>query len=357
MTFGEKFTIFTAADGMAALEVIEEHPEIGVVVADQRMPKMSGVELLERIFRLRPHTVRLVLTAYMALEEIVDSINKGHVYQYFFKPWDAGELGLNLKRAVEHYRLELENRRLARELAEKNQELARENEELAAASARVRELSHNLIQAQEDERRKISVYLHDNVAQDLLSLKISCETILGESNVSVRERDNMAELLGRAIHSVRDLAADLRPLELDRLGLEGSARAKVREFSWRNGIDARFDAIGIDGLEISGDVQMNLYRILQEALRNVARHAETSEVSVRLIGSYPDVILRVDDRGCGFDLDKTTPEGDGRRRLGMGSMAERARLCGGILTVKSAPGQGTLLKVVVPVNERGKDNG
>ncbi len=347
MTFAAEFNIFTAVDGMTALEVLSAHPEIGVVVADQRMPRMSGVELLERIFALRPHTVRLVLTAYIALDEIVDSINKGHVYQYFFKPWDAGELGLSLRRAVEYYRLGRENRRLACELEEKNRELARENRELAAASARVRELSRELLRAQEEERRKISVYLHDNVAQDLLSLKISCETLGAASDGTGKEARTINALLVRAISSVRELACDLRPLDLDRLGLAGAARAEVRDFSRRHGIDARFDAVGMEGMEIAAEIQVNLYRIMQEALRNVARHAGAAAVSVRLIGSYPDVILRIEDNGRGF-ISEAAGEDGGGRCLGMGGMAERARLCGGGITVNSSPGRGTMIKVVVP---------
>jgi len=350
MTFGEEFNIFTAPGGEAALEILEQHPEIGVVVVDQRMPGMSGVELLEKIFARRPHSVRLVLTAYIDLDEIVASINKGHVYQYFFKPWDADELGLNLRRAVERYRLVLENRRLARELEEKNRELARENRELARAESRVRDLSQELLRAQEEERRKISVYLHDNVAQDLLSLKISCETLLPASDIASKERENVVAILTRAIHSVRDLACDLRPLDLDRLGLVGAARQAVAEFSRRHAIDARFDAVGMEGMEIDGEIQVNLYRILQEALRNVARHAEASGVSVRLIGSYPEVILRIDDRGRGFDPAAVESEASWGRRMGISSMAERARLCGGEMTMKSIPGQGTMVKVEVPAH-------
>ncbi len=348
MTFGEEFNVFTAPSGSAALVLLEEHPEIGVVVVDQRMPGMTGVELLERVYSARPDTVRIVLTAYMDIDEIVDSINKGHVYQYFFKPWDASELGLNLRRAVERYRLEEENRRLAAELAERNEELARENEELARADARVRELSRELLRAQEEERRRISLYLHDNVAQDLLSLKITCETMLAGSGIPEKERKSVTRLLARAIHSVRDLACDLRPFDLDRLGLVGAARQEAAEFSRRHGVRVNFEAVGMDGMEMDHETEVNLYRIMQEGLRNAARHSGAPEVSVRLVGSFPDVILKVEDRGAGFDPGEVFSGSVRSSGMGLEGMAERARLCGGELTVRSAPGQGTVIRAVVP---------
>ena len=347
MTFGEEFEGFTASSGPAALAVLEEHPEVGVVVVDQRMPGMTGVELLERICERRPDTVRIVLTAYTDTDEILASINKGHVYQYFFKPWEAAELALSLRRAVERYRLEADNRRLAAELAARNEELARENAELARADARVRELSRELLRAQEEERRRISLYLHDKVAQDLLSLKITCETML--AGAAGREREAVTRLLSRAIHSVRDLACDLRPFDLDRLGLVGAARQETAEFSRRYGLKVDFESVGMEEMELDHETEVNLYRIMQEGLRNAARHSGAAEVTVRLVGSFPDVILKIEDRGAGFEPGEVLSGPVRDRGMGLAGMAERARLCGGELTVRSAPGQGTVLRAVVPV--------
>ncbi|MBI5558833.1 MAG: response regulator [Deltaproteobacteria bacterium] len=114
------FLIFTAASGVEALAVFKDNPDISVVVADQRMPGMTGVELLSRIREQDPDVVRIILTAYTEIKDILDSINRGKIYHYLVKPWDEGELLQLLRKAGETYLLTRENSRLLTELDEKN---------------------------------------------------------------------------------------------------------------------------------------------------------------------------------------------------------------------------------------------
>lgn len=123
IAFKSYFTIFTADSGPAALEIFENTPDIAIVVADQRMPRMTGAELLQKIKELEPDAVRIILTAYTEVADILDSINKGKIYHYIIKPWKEAELLLLLQKAGKMYLLTRENKRLLKELNEKNRQL------------------------------------------------------------------------------------------------------------------------------------------------------------------------------------------------------------------------------------------
>jgi signal transduction histidine kinase/FixJ family two-component response regulator len=123
IAFKSYFTIFTADSGPAALEIFENTPDIAIVVADQRMPRMTGVELLQKIKELESDAVRIILTAYTDIADILDSINKGKIYHYIVKPWDEAELLPLLHKAGGMYVLTRENKLLLKELNEKNRQL------------------------------------------------------------------------------------------------------------------------------------------------------------------------------------------------------------------------------------------
>ena len=111
LTFEEDYEVFTARSGMEALSVLERQ-EIALIMADQRMPEMTGVELLQRSIRIRPHAIRIILTGYTDTVALIQAINKGHIYQYVTKPWDRQELRITVKRALDSYELCMENERL-----------------------------------------------------------------------------------------------------------------------------------------------------------------------------------------------------------------------------------------------------
>jgi len=124
--YGDEFDVLVAESGAAGLELLERH-DPAVIVADQRMPVMSGVEFLERAMRVRPDANRIILTGYTDVESIVLAINTGRVFRYVTKPWDSEELRLTLRRAVEMFHLTRENARLVEELRVANERLAAEN--------------------------------------------------------------------------------------------------------------------------------------------------------------------------------------------------------------------------------------
>lgn len=136
------------------------------------MPGISGVDLLTHIYGVSPETVRIIITGYMDVSDIIDSINKGHIYQYILKPWDIVQLQLILEQAGQSWRLAGENRQLNEELIKKNKLLEEVNKELRASEERLRLLTSSLINAQEEERKRISMELHDELNQSLAAVKL-----------------------------------------------------------------------------------------------------------------------------------------------------------------------------------------
>ncbi len=126
LTFEEEYTVFTASSGVEALEILEKE-EVALILADQRMPGMTGVELLERTIPNHPEIIRMILTGYTDTDALIQAINIGHIYRYITKPWDRRELKLTVKRALESYELAMENRRLLKELQAANERLRDEN--------------------------------------------------------------------------------------------------------------------------------------------------------------------------------------------------------------------------------------
>ena len=197
-----------------------------------------------------------------------------------------------------------------------------------------------VLQAQESERARVARDLHDEANQALtgvlLRLQATAEAAPPALRAELRETQGVAT---RAMEELLRLARELRPAALDDLGLAAALRTLVDEFGRRARIATRFSAEPgvLDGLDADG--QLVAYRVVQEGLSNVARHAGARRVGVSAVREDGDVVLRVDDDGSGFDLD-ATPRG-----LGLPGMRERAVLAGGRVCVLSVPGEGTLIEL------------
>ena len=127
LTFEDDYEVFTASSGTEALETLQQQ-DIALIIADQRMPEMTGAELLAKTLQTNPHIIRIILTGYTDTASLVQAINQGQIYQYITKPWERQELRIVVKRALENYELCLTNQRLLKELQAANNQLASENE-------------------------------------------------------------------------------------------------------------------------------------------------------------------------------------------------------------------------------------
>lgn len=228
--------------------------------------------------------------------------------------------------------------------------------EAMKAETRIHTLTHELMRAQENERRRIALDLHDNVAQNLSSLKIAFETLFdGVDGVDEELRTRAGQLsrnLQGCIGAVRDLSYDLRPSGLDQLGLVKSLDQFCRELSVLHGMEIHVSAAGMDNLEPDPDIEINLYRLAQEGLRNAVRHSCADNVRVKLVASSPHILMRVEDDGRGFDVSRRRTEAVEERRMGLQSMEERAKLLSGEFSITSLPDKGTRIFVKVPYKEK-----
>ena len=215
---------------------------------------------------------------------------------------------------------------------------------------RLRHLSALILQAQEEERKRVARELHDDTAQILTALLVRLNLLKDEVDPSLASHlAELRELVSAALEGVRRIAQALRPSALDHLGLTSALGAHVAEFSQRWGLPVHLHLGELPSLP--PEVELALYRVAQEALSNVAKHANASEAWLVLRYRGARVILEVKDNGRGFSLPEVL--GDGQRGLGIMGMEERLALVGGRLRVRSRPGRGTIVRAEVPINTRG----
>jgi two-component system sensor histidine kinase UhpB len=199
------------------------------------------------------------------------------------------------------------------------------------------------MRAQEEERRRLARDLHDEVNQALAAILLRLEALAQDTPPErAPELAELKRLVNQAMEELLTLARQLRPSALDDHGLVPAVEAQLKRFSARTGIEVRLSTEG-DPNELPEVMQTAIYRVAQEALANVARHASATVVEVDLDEGEGRAELRVRDDGTGFDP-RAIPRAGSERPgagLGLGGMAERARLVGGELDVRSAPGSGT----------------
>ena len=214
--------------------------------------------------------------------------------------------------------------------------------------ARLRAMSSQIITAQEEERMRIARELHDETAQALASLLVR-QRVAERSHDAETLQRTMADLrvlTSEALEGVRRMALELRPTMLDDLGLVAALDACARQFSERAGLPVEFRARGRPE-RLPPEVELVVYRVVQEALSNVARHSGASRADVTLAAEPTALVVGVVDDGHGFDPSFAL---DSRQRsLGLFGMRERAALVGGRLSIESAPGRGTSVRLEIPV--------
>lgn len=225
------------------------------------------------------------------------------------------------------------------------------------------QLMERLVTVQEEERRRISRELHDQMGQQITALLMGLSVPLASANDDdesgrrdAAQMQKLRDITNGLMEQAHRLAWELRPAALDNIGLEAALRQYVTEWGVRSGIETDFVARALGHLPRIPSVETSLYRIVQEALTNVERHAKASKVSVLLERLDDTLATIIEDDGQGFDAVKVGKQNQGHKpsRLGVLGMRERAELVGGTLTIESEPGQGTTIYVRVPLERRNR---
>lgn len=233
------------------------------------------------------------------------------------------------------------------------QGMARDITERKLAQDALQMFSHQLIKAQEDERRRIARELHDQIGQILTAVKMNLHAVqqfCHGSEAGSYVKDNI-EAVDAALRLVRDLSVDLRPPILDDLGLTTALRWYVDRYTKRTGlsVDVLID-LSDENERFSRELETACFRIAQEALTNVVRHAKATHVVVRLTRDSDALLLTVKDNGVGFDVERLRSRAPRVATLGLISMQERAHAAGGTIELDSSPASGTEIRFSLPLD-------
>ena len=331
-------TIFTAEDRAAGRDQLE-----------MRTAEREGKSADER-WHVRKDGSRLYMSGVMVPIKDKSGTGFAKIARDLTKEHNANtELG----RAKEELEVRVGER--TEQLAAANSQLRQEIGEHARAEQQRLDLVLRIVGTQEEERRRISRELHDQLGQFLTALRLRLEKLQRQPNNATESEDghqlhSLLEVTTQLEKEIDFLAWELRPSMLDDLGLTQTLESYVREWSEHSGVAATFHTQGLDGRRLSWLLETNLYRIAQEALNNVAKHSGATNVEVLLEHRGNDIMLIVEDNGRGFtpatEVDSTN------REIGLVGIRERIALMDGTIEIESADGKGTSIFARVPVQFR-----
>jgi signal transduction histidine kinase len=316
----------TLVDGRAAFESAFGPGRFELVIADYRLPDYTGLEALEHVRRRDALVPFVLVSGALGEERAVEALRSGAT-DYVLKHGLA-RLASAVRRALEERR-EHERHLATRRALELSQE-------------RLRALSRRLLEVQEEERGRLARDLHDDIGQALTALKIQLESLARAAGPVGNRIVECVETTRHTLERVRQLSLSLRPLQLDDLGLVAALRSHLDRQASVAGLTPHFDAAEAPH-GVAPDIETACFRVAQEAINNVLRHARARNLWVRLFTAGGRLALSVRDDGGGFDLDAAKRRGAAGASLGLVGMEERIALAGGTLELRSAPGQGTVL--------------
>lgn len=322
------YLIEMAVDGVQGIEIAKQiNPD--VILLDVMMPRMNGYEVCKRI-RSDPAIGEVPIIMITALDDRDVKLNSLMVGadDFLSKPFDSLELEfrLNTLRRVDRYR----------HLLNEREKLQSALAELSITNQQLQTLSKQILDAQEEERRYVAVELHDEIGQLITGLKLILERQDEDtSGLLVEARMVANELLQR----VREMSLNLRPAALDDFGLPAALDDLFKRFTNRTRIAVQHNINPLAEYRFNKNIETTVFRIVQEALTNISRHAGVSEAIVILI-TKPDLLLiSIADAGKGFDIQSK----DTLASSGLSGMKERVKLAGGRFVLQSALGKGTLV--------------
>ena len=451
LSFKDTYHILTATSADKGFDIMDDH-DINVVIADYRMPRISGVDFLERMASMYPDVSRIIMTGYKDPDHILDAINRGKVFNFLTKPWQIHDLKINIDNAIKANRLIRANKQLLKSLKEANQDLAHSEEKFSRtffsapvalcitrfedgvfidvnksyellmgyrreeligsspfelgfwkdeaeriefqdlmksqgrafnydrlvttkdgetrytkASAELIELEgrihvlgmyidvtkeklaqekiiSTIIETEDNERKRLAKELHDSLGQSLTTVSLNLAAI----DISALDPDNRKKMeiatnhLRLAISESREIAHNLMPQAIQDYGYVIMVENMLDSLKVATSIDFQFHNNLMEE-RLKDNLELSLYRITQEAINNILKHAEASAVNIQLT-KYPDLlILAIEDNGKGYDPERI------EHSFGLHSMKNRTLALGGEFDIDTAPGKGTSIIIQTPI--------
>ena len=347
----EQYEVETVADGQAAIQAAHKYPP-DLIVSDVMMPILDGFELLKSLrAEEQTRTIPVMLLSARAGEESrVEGIQAG-ADDYLIKPFSARELLARVSGRLEIARLQRDREsQLRLSQAELEQRVQERTQELLNASQELRELSARILQAQDEERRRIARELHDGAGQLLAALGMEASNLARErdrlSSRAASSLSNIESLIVQMTQDIRTMSHLLYPPLLDEVGLQSALREYVAGFAERSGIQVSLDLpAAIERLD--RDYELSLFRILQECLTNIHRHSGSKTASIRIVRDDGALVLEVRDEGRGMPVERLSEIQSRGSGVGIRGMRERVLQLSGTMSIES-DGSGTRIHVIIP---------
>lgn len=337
--FDVKANIYKAESGPQALEIIKD-VEISIAILDVHMPIMNGFELALKLNAKRTGN-KIPIIFLTSDSPVIEKMLKGYesgAVDYIIK-------SLNKKVLISKINVFLELFWQKQQLIEKTEKLKQSEKELLLAKEQLEQVNEHLIKAIEEERTNISYKVHDELGQSITALKMDLKWVrnnLHEKDMLAGKLDNMIEITNEVISKVQHIAAETHPGILDDLGLVVAIEWYCKDFEERTGIPCTLYLEEVTPLKSS--INLAIFRVLQEALTNVIRHAHASAVTIQLFNNEHDIIMKIADDGTGIPTDKlSSPDS-----FGIMSMRQRIRQCKGIINFTNTTGSGLSIEIKIP---------
>jgi len=347
----EQYEVETVADGQEALRAAHEHPP-DLIVSDVMMPILDGFELLKALrAEEQTRTIPVVLLSARAGEESrVEGIQAG-ADDYLIKPFSARELLARVSGRLEIARLQRDRElQLRVNQAELEQRVQERTQELLNASQELRELSARILQAQDEERRRIARELHDGAGQLIAALGMEASNLAKErerlSSRASSSLSNIESLIAQMTQDIRTMSHLLYPPLLDDVGLQSALREYVTGFAERSGIQVSLD-IPSEIERLDRDYELSLFRIVQECLTNIHRHSGSKTAGIRIVRDDEALVLEVRDEGGGMPAERLSEIQSRGSGVGIRGMRERVLQLSGTMSIESDR-SGTQIRVLIP---------